>query len=321
MGSLSTAVLWVYIFFAKMKYYSFNKYLREKFGKRVQRISINAGFGCPNLDGRLSKKGCIYCNNRGFSRYAGINKSVREQIEESIDFYQTKRGIKKFIAYFQSFTNTYAHIDVLRDVYGIIKDYPSIKGLFISTRPDCIDDDKLRLIASFQNEYLVWIEYGLQSTDNKILKYINRNHTYEDFLYALELTRKYRINVGVHLILGLEGQDYNKEAKNISRLDIQGIKFHVLHVLKNTELEKMYLCGQVRLLKKDEYVNIICDFLELLPPNMVVLRLVSDAFSDYLVAPSWINDKLEVIRDIDEEFKKRDTAQGYYYEGYYSQSK
>jgi hypothetical protein len=300
----------------KNSYYSFNTYLKEKFGQRIQRISIDAGFNCPNLDGTLSKDGCVFCNNKGFGTYAGSRKTISEQITESIDFYKKRLGVNKFIAYFQSFTNTYDELENLKQRYDQIRKFPDIVGLFISTRPDCVDEEKLQLIADYRKDYLVWIEYGLQTTHNHILSSINRNHTYEDFLKALNLTRKYEINTGVHMILGLPGatyQDMIEDARRISCLDIQGIKFHILHVLRGSGLEHIYEQGKVELLSEDEYVRIVCDFIEQIPPSWAILRLVSSAFSDYLVGPQWINKKQKIIKDIQTELERRGTYQGYSY--------
>jgi len=301
----------------KENYFSFNNYLKERFGQRIQRISLDAGFNCPNIDGTFSKDGCIYCNNRGFSRFARQGKAIDEQIKESIDFYKERMGVGKFIAYFQSYTNTYDNLKNLKEKYDAIKKFPEIVGLFISTRPDCVDDEKIKLISEYKKDYLVWVEYGLQTTHNHILKEINRNHTYEDFLTALDLTRKYGIDVGAHIILGLPSarhEDMIIDADRLSKLDIQGIKFHILHVLQSTILEKIFKSGKLDLLDSKEYIRIICDFLERLPSWVVVLRLVSTAFGDYLVAPGWINQKQKVIEDIKKEFIKRGTYQGFYHE-------
>ncbi len=299
----------------KDRFYSFNNYLREKFGQRIHRLSLDAGFSCPNLDGKLSTEGCIYCNNRGFSRFAYTNTAIESQIEKSIEFYEKRYGVKKFIAYFQAFSNTYADLKRLDQTYAVIKKYPQIVGLAISTRPDCIDEDQIKLISQYNKDYLVWIEYGLQTTHDELLKKINRNHTYQDFIEALNLTRNYGINVGVHLIFGLVSQTEEQileDATKLSSLDIQGLKFHLLHVLKDTPLEKMYKQGKVSLLSKDDYVKIVCDFLERIPQSLVILRLVSDAPNQYLVAPSWINQKQEVIEAIKKELERRGTCQGYY---------
>ena len=298
-------------------FYSFNRYLKEKFGERVHRISIDGGFDCPNIDGALSNRGCIYCNNRGFVRYADRPKAIKEQIEESIIFYRKRMGVNKFIAYFQPFSNTYADIETLQERYDTIRKFPDIVGLFISTRPDCVDKEKLSLISQYSKDYLVWIEYGLQTTHNRILKQINRNHTYEDFLNAYDLTRRYDINVGVHVILGLPSERYEEmmqDAQQLAHLDIQGIKFHVLHVLKDTPLEALYKDAKIQLLTKDEYVKIICDFLERMPQSFTILRLVSTALKNYLVAPHWINNKETLKDEINNEFKQRGTHQGYFAE-------
>ena len=294
-------------------YYSFNKYLREKFGERVHRISIDAGFNCPNIDGILSKEGCIYCDNKGFSVYAGRTKNIKAQITESIEYYNKKSGIKKFIAYFQAFSNTYADIESLKEKYDIIRQFPEITGLFISTRPDCIDEEKIKLINSYKKEYLVWIEYGLQTTNNQALQTLNRNHTYEDFTRAVTLTRKYGINVGVHLILGLPWLTYEdtlQDAVLLSKLDIQGIKLHILHIFKDTKLYQMHKEKPISLPTQEEYIKIACDFLERIPDNMVILRLVSSANPKFLVAPLWMNDKNSVIDGIKKEFMRRKTKQG-----------
>lgn len=288
-------------------YYTFSRYLKEQFGEPVRRISLDAGFGCPN------EPACIYCDNQSFGIQASSGKPLTAQIKESMDYYRKKRKINSFIAYFQSFSNTYGEIKQLKTAYDMVRGFPEIKALFISTRPDCIDQKKLELIAGYQRDYLVWIEYGLQSTSNSQLKKLGRGHSYEDFLAALTLTRKYGINIGVHMILGLPGQTrevISAEAKKISALDIQGVKFHILHAIKNTELAGRHSRGEVSFLSRNEYVNYVCDFLELLPPEVIILRLVSDARPGYLIAPLWMKDKHKVIEDIREELKKRGTYQG-----------
>jgi len=297
----------------KNKFYSFNEYLREKFGERVHRINIDAGFNCPNLDGTRGTEGCSYCNNKGFSLYAGRNISVEKQIDDSIAFYTKRMGVKKFIAYFQAFTNTHAPAEVLNERYSIIRKYSQIIGLSVSTRPDCVDEQKLDLIAGFAKDYLVWVEYGLQTTHDHILKAINRGHTYEDFLKALKLTRDRGISAGVHIILGLPGQSGALMAEDVVRLaslDIQGVKFHVFHILKGTAFEAEYRAGKIKLLTQDEYIKAVCDFIERLPKNVVILRLVSSAAKDYLIAPEWLSDKAQTIAAIGKELERRGTRQG-----------
>ncbi|MFH1876001.1 MAG: TIGR01212 family radical SAM protein [Candidatus Omnitrophota bacterium] len=295
-------------------YYSFGDYLKEKFGERVHRISLDAGFSCPNLDGHKSTQGCHYCNNKAFGVHAQSQKNIPHQIEESIGYYRRKLNVHKFIAYFQSFSNTYADCEKLKETYDVIKGYSEIVGLFISTRPDCVDREKLKLIADYQRDYLVWIEYGLQTTHDRILGAIGRNHSYEDFLLTLANTRAYGISVGVHMILGLPGQseeDMLVDARRLGALDIQGIKFHALHVLRGTAFEELYAVGNMHLLQREEYIRIVCDYLEYLPAKVVILRLVSTARAHYLVAPAWVNDKSLVTEGIRRELERRGTRQGF----------
>ncbi len=295
------------------RYYSYNRYLREKFGERVHRISLDAGFNCPNIDGHLSDTGCVYCNNPAFSHFTKEKKDIRDQIQESIAFYDQKMKVKKFIAYFQAFSSTYADVNTLQKTYDVIKEFPQIVGLSISTRPDCVDREKIDMISRYAKDYLVWIEYGLQTTHNRILDEINRHHSYEDFLRAVELTRQSGVSVGVHMILGLPGQRHEDiliDAERLAGLGIEGIKFHVLHVLKDTEMERWYRDGNLELLSQDEYVDMVCDCLERLPADTVVLRLVSTADREYLIAPEWINNRAAVTHAIDEEFERRGSRQG-----------
>lgn len=298
-------------------YYSFNAYLREQLGQKTHRISIDAGFTCPNIDGTLSDDGCIYCDNKGFSLFTGKAKDIRLQIAESIEYYKEKSGVKKFLAYFQAFSNTHADCNTLKEKYDVIKEFPEIAGLFISTRPDCVDEEKMKLIASYKNNYLVWIEYGLQTTDANTLKKLNRNHSYKNFLDAVNLARKYGINVGAHIILGLpwlSRKDTINDADLLAKLDIQGIKLHALHVFKKTKLEEMYKENKIKLPDMEEYIKTVCDFLEHTPKNRVILRLVSSADPKLLIAPLWMNNKNSVIEGIKKEFTRRKTRQGSFVE-------
>ncbi len=296
------------------RYFSFNTYLKKLFGERVHRISINAGFCCPNLDGTKSDKGCIFCNNLSFVKEYNFNtnqiENIKKQIEESIDFFTKQKNIKKFIAYFQAYTNTYADVETLKTTYDIIKLYPQIVGLSISTRPDCIDEERLKLINSYTQDYLVWVEYGMQTSDDKILNWLNRNHNFCDFEKAVELTKKFpKINIAAHVILGLPNQDVVKDAKEVSRLKLNGVKLHVLHVVKDTCLEKLYYEGKVKLVEEDEYVKQVCDFLENIPKDVVILRLVSTTKKEFLIAPVWMNNKNSVILKIKNELQKRNSYQ------------
>lgn len=235
-------------------------------------------------------------------------------MKKSIDFAKRRYKAGKFIAYFQNATNTYASCSKLKKAYDIIRQFPDIVGLYVSTRPDCVDEKKLDLIKSYSKDYDVWVEYGLQSAHDRTLRFVNRRHTFHDFVKAVEMTSERNIKVGAHVILGLPGEtrdDMLKTANKISALPVSGIKLHVLHVLRKTKLEKYYDRGDIRLLSLDEYVNAVCDFLERMSPGCVIFRLVSDANPDFLVAPKWINRKSEAINAIKKEFEKRKTRQGY----------
>lgn len=298
-------------------YYSFNDYLRNKFGVRVHRISLNAGFSCPNRDGTKSDTGCIFCNEEGFSRYAAVGIPLKEQIQESIDFLKKRFNADKFIAYFQNGTNTYASLEKLKSAYDVIRTCSDIVGIFISTRPDSVDENILKLIASYRKDYAVWIEYGLQTVHDATLEKINRRHTFFQSCDAIERTSKYKIKIGVHIILGLPGEsekDMMKTIDTIATLPISGVKFHALHVLRNTALETLYNEGKVKMLTEIEYIKLICDALERLSPTCVILRLVSDAKSECLVSPEWINNKARVIDGIKNEFARRGTRQGVKYD-------
>ncbi|MBD3379133.1 MAG: TIGR01212 family radical SAM protein [Candidatus Omnitrophica bacterium] len=295
-----------------MYYYSFNRYLREKYGEPVRKICLNPGFACPNRDGALSRDGCVFCNEKGFSRNAGTLKSLEEQIEDAVGSGNAKRG-QKYIAYFQNAAGTNASPEELQKAYDIIRNYPEIIMLTISTRPDCVDDGKLDLISDYAEDYEVWIEYGVQTANDAVLERMKRNHSFEQAEDAILRTVKKGIKAGAHIMLGLPGEsreDMALTARRLAKLPVSGIKLHVLHVLKDTALEEMYRQGKVDLLTQNEYARAACDFLEYMDPECVVLRLVSDAHPDFLVAPMWINDKNSVIADINKEFLIRGTHQG-----------
>ena len=296
-------------------YYSFNEFLQEKFGCRVHRLSLNAGFLCPNLDGTLSFDGCVFCNNKAFSHFTKENiSSIEEQIRLSMEYSSKRFKAKKFIAYFQSFTNTYSNPAILKQRYDIIRKFPDIVGLSISTRPDCIDKEKLDLIESYTDDYMVWIEYGLQTVHSEGLKSIRRNHDFSDFEKAVELTRRRKgINIACHVILGLWTEtkdDMLSTAEKISAMPLSGLKFHCLHVLKDTFLQKLHQKEELKFLSEDEYVDILVSFLELIPKEFVVLRVISGADREFLIAPLWINDKQRLLNKIRDEFIRRASFQG-----------
>ncbi len=295
-------------------YYSFSEYLRARYGVRVQRLSLNAGFSCPNRDGTLDQGGCIFCNAEGFAGFTDTRLSLEEQINTSLSACRRRFKAVKFLAYFQNASNTYAPVKRLKETYDVIRKFPEIVGLFISTRPDCIDEEKLDLIASYAGDYEVWIEYGLQSVHNATLKKINRRHDYACFADAVQRTGKRKINVAAHVILGLPGEssrEMNRTAKTLADIGVQGVKVHLLHVLRETKLAELYSRGEINLMSETEYVHTVCDFLEELDPGCVIMRLVSNARSDVLIAPQWLNNKAELLKKIEDEFRRRGTYQGW----------
>ena len=295
------------------RYYSFNDYLKEEFGTTVYRLSLSAGFSCPNLDGTISNDGCIYCDNESFSSFAAEPYSIEEQINRLIESTNRRFGAEKFIAYFQTNTNTYATVDELKEIYDVIKKYDNIVGLAISTRPDCIDEEKLDMIAEYTKNYKVIIEYGLQSVHDKTLERINRGHDYKDFERAVKMTVERGILPAAHVILGLPGEskeDMLTTAKKISKLPLWGIKIHALHVVKSTVLADQYNNGDVDILSEDQYVETVCEFLKRIPKEWVILRMASDADRNYVIAPEWVQNKQQTLRKIQERMRVMGIVQG-----------
>lgn len=297
-------------------YYRFSRFLRDRFGCRVYKLSLHAGFSCPNLDGEKDTAGCIFCNNRAFSRYADRGTEtvkLEDQITASMEFVRKRYKVEKFIAYFQSYTNTYADVSVLRDTFGVIRNFPDIVGLAVSTRPDCVDNEKLDMIGEFTEDYMVWMEYGLQTVHDRSLEFLNRHHTFADTVNALELTRDRNIFAGAHVILGIPGEnrsDMLETADAIAALPVAGVKLHCFHVVKDTRAEDMYCRKEISLMTQNEYTAAAACFLEKLPEDCVILRLVSDADSRFLIAPEWVNSKQDVIRQIEQELTRRGSYQG-----------
>ena len=301
------------------RYYDLNSYLRNIFGCRVQKISLDAGLTCPNRDGRISTGGCIYCNSRGSGTGASSQGlSITEQIMRDKEFLKKRYKAQKFIAYFQSFSNTYGPYEKLKGLYEEALAIDDIVGLSIGTRPDCVDESVLTLLESYAKDYLVWIEYGLQSIHDRTLAAINRGHDVECFMGAVDKTRGRGIKICAHVILGLPFEDRHDmlaTAKAVATMGIDGIKIHLLYVVKGTRMEKLYLEGKYRCLEQEEYVNLVCDFLELLPPDMVIQRLTGDPHPHELVAPEWSLRKNETLSRIRETFTERESWQGKRFNG------
>jgi hypothetical protein len=296
------------------RYYDLNSYLRSIFGCRVQKISLDAGLTCPNRDGSIATGGCIYCNSRG-SGTGALQKglSITEQILKGKESLKRRYKAKKFIAYFQSFSNTYGPYEKLKGLYKEALAIDDIVGLSVGTRPDCVDESILTLLEGYTKDYLVWIEYGIQSIHDRTLTFINRGHDVRCFKRAVEATRTRGIKICTHVILGLpfeDRRDMLATAEAVAAMGIDGIKIHLLYVIKGTGMEKLYQEGTYRCLEQDEYANLVCDFLELLPPDMVIQRLTGDPHPDELVAPEWSLRKNETLSRIKKILADRDSWQG-----------
>ncbi len=298
-------------------YNDLSSYWRNIYGCRVQKIPIDAGFNCPNRDGTKSVRGCIYCNSYGSGTGAfrhGL--SISEQIGQAKSLLGRRYGATKFIAYFQSFSNTYAPLPVLKQRYEESLADEDVIGLAIGTRPDCVDANILTLLASYQEKHVVWMEYGLQSAHDRTLDFINRGHTVADFLQAVKMTQKVGLPVCVHIILGLPGEtkkDMLVTARLLAGLGIQGLKIHLLYVAQGSEMERLLKAGQYTPLAQQEYVDLVCDVLELIPPNVVIQRLTGDPRPEELVAPLWARDKMGTIDAIKSVLKERGSFQGKYF--------
>lgn len=267
---------------------------------------------CPNRDGSKGETGCIYCNNRAFTPRHEIIP-IHDQISGQIEKLKNTTNVKKFIAYFQTYTNTYAPLARLKTMYDTVLAFPDIVALSIGTRPDCVNSEILDLIESYSDNIDVWIEYGLQSVHNESLKRISRGHTVEDFYHAMELTAPRNIKICVHVILGLPGESHRhvvQTARKLASLPIQGIKFHPLQVIRQTILEQWYREGRIKLLDMETYVSWVADFIEILSPEVVIQRVTADAHKDWLIAPLWCQNKGRVLQSADLEFSKRETVQG-----------
>ncbi len=299
------------------RYNDLNSYLRGLFGCRVQKISLDAGLTCPNRDGTISTGGCIYCNARGSGTGAHARGvSISDQLIEAKAYLARRYKAKKFLAYFQSFSNTYAPAERLKALYDEALAVEDVVGLSIGTRPDCIDPEILNLLQEYARHHLVWMEYGLQSANDATLSLINRGHDGNCFGDAVAATRGRGIKICAHVILGLPGEnraDMMHTAKTLADLGIDGVKLHLLYVIRGTELEARFQQGAYRCLRQQEYIDLVCDFIERIPVDMIIQRLTGDPHPEELVAPRWALKKSENLARIKQTLEERDSWQGKYY--------
>jgi uncharacterized protein len=295
-------------------YRTFSNYLKERFGTSVYRVPIDAGFDCPNRDGTRAFGGCTFCDERGSG--APTIKSalnIKEQLTEGIKRVRRRYGANKFLAYFQAFSNTYGPEGALKMVYDAGLDHEDVVGLCVGTRPDCVPDNVLDLLADYNKRTFVWLEMGLQSAFNPTLDAINRAHTAEEFFDAVKRAKARGLLTATHLIFGLPGETREhmmSTVRQVAACGVDGIKIHQLCIYKGTVMEEDYRAGRLGTLDEDEYVELVADALEMLPPEMIVMRLVAEGTQDEIVAPQWAFEKSRIMDKIDAELARRGTRQG-----------
>lgn len=300
---------------AGLRYFSYNRYLRQRFGQRVQKVSIDAHFTCPNVDGTVATGGCTFCDNRSFSPSRRLPRhDIRQQIDAGIRQLRRRyQGVERFIAYFQPATNTYAPIDRLRAVYSAALEHSGVVGLAIGTRPDCVPPEVIDLLSWFAERTYLSVEYGLQTIHDRSLDWMNRGHHYDAFLDAMTRSRGRGFEICAHVMLGLPGESREMmlaTAREVARLELDAVKIHNLYAVKGTPLAEQVARGEVRLMEQGEYIQVLVDFLELLPPTTLVERVSGDAPPDYFVGPAWCLDKPAVRLGLEAELARRDSWQG-----------
>ncbi len=300
---------------AGLPYFACNFHLRQTFGRRVQKVSVDAGFTCPNVDGTVAVGGCTFCDNRSFSPSRRLPRGkILGQIDQSIVRMRLRYNkCNDYLAYFQPATNTYAPVDRLRAVYEEALSHPQVVGLVIGTRPDCVPNEVLDLIEELASRVYVAVEYGMQTMHDRSLDWMNRGHHHDAMIDAVERSRGRGFEIGTHIMLGLPGEsheDMMATAREVGRLGIDAVKIHNLYCVKNTPLAEQVASGEVRLMERGEYVQTLVDFIELLPPTVIVDRISGDAPPDYFIGPTWCLDKPAVRSAVLAEFERRGTRQG-----------
>ena len=296
------------------RYYTLNCYYKNKYGKKVFKVSLNGGFTCPNIDGTVGKRGCIYCSVKGSGDFAGdVNKDIVTQFNEVKEIMLKKWPDALYIGYFQANTNTYASVDKLKSLFEPILKQDNVVGLNIATRSDAINDEVLDYLIDLNNRCDLVVELGLQSIHEKTLKFIRRGHDLKNFEDTFYRLKKAGIKVVVHIINGLPYETKEmmiETVRYLNKLNIDGIKIHMLHVIKNTDLEEIYYKDQFHILTRDEYIDIVINQLEELNENIVINRITGDPVKEDLIEPKWLLKKFVVLNEIDKEMVRRDTYQG-----------
>jgi len=305
-----------FIFPDQQRYLNYNQVMKTEFSERIQKISINAGFTCPNRDGSKGIGGCTYCNNQTFSpEYCKPIKTISQQVEEGINFFKHKYHSQFYLAYFQSYTNTYDSLDKLKAIYTEALSHPQVKGIVVGTRPDCVSDELLDYFAELSKNVYVMIEYGIESTNDKTLEFINRGHDFSCAEKAITATADRGIRTGAHLILGLPTESRDEildHAGKISKLPLTAIKLHQLQLVKDTKMALQYQEHPewFQLYTADEYIDLAIDFMELMNPEIAIERFVSQSPKNLLIAPDWGLKNFEFTAKIEKRLEQRNTWQG-----------
>jgi radical SAM protein (TIGR01212 family) len=304
------------------RFFTYNQYIQWRFGQRIHRVTIDAGFTCPNRDGTIASGGCTYCNNDGFSPASQLFRAkvylkpsvpIQQQIENQIPFLKKRFHTDRFLAYFQAYSNTYAPIKELESLYNEALAHPDIMGLAIGTRPDCVDNEKLQLLENIAQNHYVSIEYGCESIYDRTLQWVHRAHDYKCFVDTVNTTAGQHIDITTHIILGFPTETREEMvamADALSELPIDFIKIHNLHIVEKTALASMYQSNPFHVLDKDEYVELVTDFVERLSPRIGIQRLYGDAPKDMLIAPRWLTNGNEMGKWVQEELVRRNSYQG-----------
>ena len=296
------------------RYHSLNYFLRNKFNEKIYKISLDGGFTCPNRDGKVAKGGCTFCSARGSGDYAGSRiLSINEQFNDRKKMMEKKWKDGKYIAYFQAYTNTYAPVEELRQKYEEAISQENVVALSIATRPDCLDDDVVDLLEEISKKTYLWVELGLQTVNDESARNFNRGYDFEVFKEGIKKLQDRNIEVVVHTIFGLPGEtkeDMLKTIDYVAHSGAQGIKFHLLHLMKGTQMVKQYETGELELLSQEDYIDLICKGIAMIPQEMVVHRLTGDAPRESLIGPMWSLKKWEVLNSIDKALEDNDIYQG-----------
>jgi radical SAM protein (TIGR01212 family) len=307
------------LLWADKRFHTWNYEMRQQFNSKVFKVMLDAGFTCPNRDGSIAAGGCTFCSARGSGDFAGSRRDdLVTQFNKIRDLQHKKWPEARYIGYFQAYTNTYAPVAELREYYELILAQPGVVGLSIATRPDCLPDDVVEYLAELNKRTYLWVEMGLQTIHETTSQLINRAHDTQCFLDGVAKLRKHNIRTCAHIIYGLPGETNEmmlETGKAVGAMDIQGIKIHLLHLMKKTPMVKQYDAGLLQFLELDQYVKLVIDTLELLPPEMIIHRLTGDAPRDLLIGPMWSQKKWEVLNALDDELKARESWQGKLWRG------